>query len=241
MRTLICCLMLFVWVGVAEARRPETPPPPPSPPIEPVIVPVPPPVPLPPTPIGPAVTVMAPGSTISVAVTNGPGGQFDWLGLFAVGAADEPSALLDWKRLTGTKYDAIPLGTGGVQGTITSAVVAFAIPTTCAAQPCEVRFFKDKTYIRLATSAPFGRPSTAPPVTPIETTVAVVVRDPNGVAIYGTMGGALIGTQPGGAQGTLTVTIPEPTTSDGRAWWQIRFPSGPSGWVVCNVCVVATP
>ena len=86
-----------------------------------------------------AITVAA-GASVTVAVTNGPGNRYDWLGLYVKGTAD--NAYLDWFYLNGTKS---PPAAG-----LTAASVPFTLPS--AGGDYEVRFFVGSTFQRLGTS-----------------------------------------------------------------------------------------
>jgi hypothetical protein len=82
------------------------------------------------------------GSTITAAVTRGPGSTVDWLGLYCPATLAD-GAYIDWKYLNGTR-------TAPANG-ITSATVTFAAP----AQPgvsCNVRLFHHNGMQKLATS-----------------------------------------------------------------------------------------
>lgn len=80
------------------------------------------------------------GTYVSVEVTGGPAQPGDWVGLFAVSAAD--SAYVAWKYLNGaTTLPAIGLS---------DASLVFAVPV--AAGSYEFRFFNANTFTRLATS-----------------------------------------------------------------------------------------
>src|SRR5439155_970064 len=99
------------------------------------------PLPPPPTVNGSSVAItVAPGATVSVGVTSGPGNPKDWLALYPTGAAD--SAYLDWFFLNGTK-SAPAVG-------VTTATVPFTLPHTPGTY--EVRFFANNTYQRLGTT-----------------------------------------------------------------------------------------
>jgi hypothetical protein len=54
----------------------------------------------------------------------------------------------------------------------------------------------------------------------VQTIAAANVRNP--------AGGTQIGTQPAGAQGTVTAG---PSTANGFPWWDVNFVTGVSGWV----------
>jgi len=116
-------------VGPAVTVGPVVPPPPPPPPAPPVIVPT----------MG-----LAPLQSITVTVANGPATPLDWVGLFAVGAANDK--WLEWFRLNGTHTATIGVSAGGA---------TFKLPSTGG--PFEVRFFKGTGYgEKLLTSPPFG-------------------------------------------------------------------------------------
>jgi subtilisin family serine protease len=83
---------------------------------------------------------VAPGGTITAQLSNGPGNTTDWMGLFAIGAAD--SQALEWKYLNGTQTQP---STG-----ISNATLSFTAPSTQGNY--EVRLYA-KGWVRLATSA----------------------------------------------------------------------------------------
>ena len=87
---------------------------------------------------GPA--TVAPGGTITVTVTNGPGNVRDWVGLYSVTGADTPS--ISWQYLNGTPN--IPAQA------FTEATLVFTAPTTPGTY--HLRFFANGGYTRLATS-----------------------------------------------------------------------------------------
>ena len=87
---------------------------------------------------GPA--TVAPGGTITVTVTNGPGNLRDWVGLYSVTGADTPS--ISWQYLNGTWN--IPAQA------FTEATLVFTAPTTPGTY--HLRFFANGGYTRLATS-----------------------------------------------------------------------------------------
>jgi hypothetical protein len=93
---------------------------------------------------GPALT-LTPTQSIVVTVTGGPGTKQDWIGLYAVGAAD--AAWIDWARLNGVKTNSGPA--------LTSGGATFKVPATGG--PWEIRFFQGTGYLnKLLTSPPFG-------------------------------------------------------------------------------------
>jgi len=89
-------------------------------------------------PLGVVHTV--PGSTVSVAVADGPANTTDWVGLFVAGSPD--TAYLDWRYLNGTT-------TPPATGTPTGAI-SFLTPNT--AGNYEVRLFAHNAFDRLAIS-----------------------------------------------------------------------------------------
>lgn len=111
-------------LSVCQAPAPPPPPPPPPPPAGAAITTLP--------------TTAAPGASLTVSVSGGPGNARDWVGLYAVGAAD--TAFLAWKYLDGSQT---PPATGVTQATLT-----FSAPQ--AAGSYEFRLFADNGYTRLA-------------------------------------------------------------------------------------------
>jgi hypothetical protein len=79
-------------------------------------------------------------ATVTATVANGPGNRFDWVGLYATGAAN--NAHLQRKYLNGL---ATPPATG-----VTGAAVNFTMPATAGTY--EFRFFTNDTFTLLATS-----------------------------------------------------------------------------------------
>ena len=160
------------------------------------------------------------GGTVTSSVVNGPGGQLDWVGLFAVGASS--SSRLDWKYLSNNQT---PPAAG-----LTSANVSFAMPTTPGQY--NLRFFPAGSTTPLATSATITVTAPAVPasITPSATTVAAgglltltLANGPGGqfdwVGLYPTASGAayldwkyLSGSRTAPAAGiratTLTFTMP---------------------------------
>lgn len=88
----------------------------------------------------PATVAVTAGSTVAVAVSDGPGHATDWIGLYATGAAD--GAFLDWRYLNGS--------TGAPASGLTNATVTFALPV--ALGNYEFRLFASNGFDRLATS-----------------------------------------------------------------------------------------
>jgi hypothetical protein len=80
---------------------------------------------------------VAPGSPVTVTLTNGPGGAYDWITLASTGAAD--TSYLQWTYV------------GAGVRTFTWTVT---MPTTAGAY--EFRFFPNGGYTRAATSAPIN-------------------------------------------------------------------------------------
>src|SRR6185436_19396065 len=89
----------------------------------------------------PAVTVntttVAPGGTVSVSVSSGPGARTDWVGIFATGA----STYVDWRYLNGTQ-------TAPATG-LTAATFNLTMPTTVGTYV--IRFYTGTSTL-LATS-----------------------------------------------------------------------------------------
>ena len=92
----------------------------------------------------PTVTVTpthaAPGATLNVQVSNGPGNTIDWVALHASGANDQ--TYLQWQFLNGSQS---PPSTGR-----TSASLQFTAPQTPGTY--NVRFYANGGYTKLATS-----------------------------------------------------------------------------------------
>lgn len=93
----------------------------------------------PPSPTITTPASVAPGATITAQLTNGPGNTTDWMGLFAVGAAD--GSAIQWQYLNGTQTQP---STG-----ISNATLQFTAPSTTGNY--EVRLY-GKGFARLATS-----------------------------------------------------------------------------------------
>src|SRR5438876_7882708 len=130
----------------------------------------------PPTVNGSSVAItVAPGATVSVGVTSGPGNPKDWLALYPTGAAD--SAYLDWFFLNGTK-SAPAVG-------LTTATVPFTLPTTLG--DYEVRFFANNTFQRLGTT-PTVTVALPPPPTVNGSSVAITVAPGATVSVGVTSG-----------------------------------------------------
>jgi hypothetical protein len=88
----------------------------------------------------PAALTVSAGSTVAIAVSNGPANAADWVGLFAAGAAD--ALPLAWQYLNGSTA---PPASG-----VAAASLAFLVPASPGSY--EVRFFSNNGYTRLATS-----------------------------------------------------------------------------------------
>jgi uncharacterized protein YegP (UPF0339 family) len=102
--------------------------------------------------ITPSPTSVSPGGTETVAVSNGPGNTTDWVGLYAVGAAN--TAYLSWQYLSGTQS---PPAKGK-----TSATLGFAMPSTPGQY--NLRFLASNGYTLLAASNAVTVAPTASPV-----------------------------------------------------------------------------
>src|SRR6185436_11123415 len=89
------------------------------------------------------------GSVATASVSNGPGNATDWVGLYAVGAAN--GNLLDWRYLNGTTQ---PPATGSTTGT-----ALFTLPA--AAGTYEIRLFAANAYELVATSSAITVSNTA--------------------------------------------------------------------------------
>jgi hypothetical protein len=89
----------------------------------------------------PATAEVFAGSTLSVDVSGGPANRGDWVGLFAVGAAD--GAYSTWRYLNGTTS----LPAAGVS----TASLVFDSPTSPGSY--EFRLFANNTFARLTTSS----------------------------------------------------------------------------------------
>ena len=94
------------------------------------------------------------GATFDALVANGPASRFDWIAVYAVGAADWPP--LSWSYLNGQQA---PPVTG-----LANATVPMRAPATAGTY--EVRLLADNGYTRLATSVLT--------VTPLPTSVTVL-------------------------------------------------------------------
>lgn len=94
-------------------------------------------------------TPIAPGSTMTVSVTGGPGNKGDWVGLFRVGAAEDGFNTLAWCFLSGTHdYPS--------NDDMRLATFPFVLPKALPAGRYEFRFYaSDNYFTRLATGAPF--------------------------------------------------------------------------------------
>jgi hypothetical protein len=83
-------------------------------------------------------TDVAPMSTVTATIANGPANATDWVALYALGGGGE----LDWKFLNGSR-------TAPATG-LSNATVSFTLPTTPG--PYVLRFYSNNTYTVLATS-----------------------------------------------------------------------------------------
>lgn len=92
---------------------------------------------------------IAPGSTMTVSVTGGPGNKGDWVGLFRVGAAEDGFNTLAWCFLSGThEYPSAD--------DMRLATFPFVLPKALPAGQYEFRFYaSDNYFTRLATGAQF--------------------------------------------------------------------------------------
>jgi hypothetical protein len=95
---------------------------------------------------GPTLTVgsasVAPGGTMTFTLSNGPGNQYDWAGLYCP-AAQPDNSYSDYAYMNGLKTPP-PAG-------VTGATVTFTAPTT-SGTVCQVRWFVNNGFTRLATS-----------------------------------------------------------------------------------------
>ena len=96
---------------------------------------------------GPTITVgaasVAPGGTMTFTLSTGPGSPVDWVGLYCPTTQPDPS-FADYAYMNGSRT---PPAVG-----LTAATVTFVAPTTVGAT-CQVRWFANNTFTRLATSA----------------------------------------------------------------------------------------
>jgi hypothetical protein len=159
-------------------------------------------------------TMVAPGSTVSAVVSNGPGNPTDWVALYA---ADSP-AYLTWKYLNASSVS--PPASG-----MTAATVPFTMPLVTGVYV--VRWFTGSSL--LATSAPitvaFTTTLTVNTTTfaPGESVTATIGNGPGGardwVGLYAAGGSSLLdwrylnGSQTPSLQGATNavVGIPMPT------------------------------
>ena len=101
-------------------------------------------------------TTVQGGDSVTVTLTNGPGGSKDWLGFVAVGTPDGPGKYLQWVYV------------GGGVATRTWTVTAPSTPGQY-----EFRFFANDSYVRAATSpAVTVTPPPAPTLAVSATTVS---------------------------------------------------------------------
>jgi subtilisin family serine protease len=112
-----------------------------------VTVPAPPPPPPGSTPaLAVSATTVQPGGSVTVTLTNGPGGAKDWLAFVAVGTVDGPGQYPQW----------VYVGAGTTTRTWTVTV-----PSTPGQY--EFRFFLNDSYTRAATSPTVTVPAPPPP------------------------------------------------------------------------------
>lgn len=106
----------------------------------------------PPATLAVSASGVAPGATVTVTLTNGFGGTYDWLGLAAVGAPN--TSYISWTY---------------VGANVTTRTWSVAMPTTAGSY--EFRLFLDFGYTRVATSPPVAvDPALTPP--PIVTSLS---------------------------------------------------------------------
>jgi hypothetical protein len=132
--------------------------------------------------VGPTITLptlVASGDTLNVTVANGPGSPTDWVAFYCP-ATQSDAAFLDWKYLSDTR-------TAPASG-LTTATLHFPVPAS--ATTCNVRWYANDTFTKLATSAPvtvltITVPSTALPGGTLSVTVVNGPGSPTDwVALY---------------------------------------------------------
>jgi len=158
---------------------------------------------------------VAPGTTISVAISNGPGNTTDWVARYAAGAPSG-SYLPDYQYLSGTKTPP-PVG-------LTSATLSF---TLTASGTYEFRFMQTNTYTVLATSAVVtvsGAPASTPTPTPTATP-AGPTPTPTPPASVLVNGSAAPITVARGAVVTVAISSGPGNTTD----WVARYAPGAPG------------
>ena len=164
------------------------------------------------------------GAMFEAVVANGPASRFDWIAVYAVGAADWPP--LSWSYLNG---QGAPPATG-----LSNATVPMQAPATPGTY--EVRLYADNGYTRLATSALTVRP---PSITVLTPTVAPggVIRFSvaDGPANPGDWVGLYVSTAGDGAYVNwmyLNGTTSPPATGISNATLEFAAPSTPGTYNV---------
>jgi len=97
------------------------------------------------TVVAPTITVPAttvPGSPLTVTLANGPGSPTDWVALYCP-TTQPDTVYVDWKYLSNTRTAP---GSG-----LTAVTLDLAVPLS--ATTCNVRWFANDTFVKLATSA----------------------------------------------------------------------------------------
>ena len=123
-------------------------------------------------------TTVQPGASVTLTLTNAPGGAKDWLGFTTVSAPDGSGQYPQW----------VYVGAG-----ITTRTWTVTVPTTPGQY--QFRFFLNDTYVRTATSPTVTVPAPPPPPpgsTPVLTVSATTVQagDPVTVTLTNGSGGA---------------------------------------------------
>ncbi len=121
--------------------------------------------------VPPSVMAAAPGTTVSVQLTNGPGSATDWVAMAATTAPNTTN--VGWKYLNG-------LSTAPSQG-LTTATLSFTLPT--APGTYEFRFFGSNGYGRLATSSPITVTASGVSIALVQPAAGAVLTSPSSVTV----------------------------------------------------------
>ena len=121
--------------------------------------------------VPPSVMTAAPGTTVSVQLSNGPGSPTDWVAMAATTAPN--TTTISWKYLNG-------LTTAPAQG-LTSATLSFTLPTTPGTY--EFRFFGNNGYGRLATSSTITVTSSGVSIALVQPVAGASLTSPSSVTL----------------------------------------------------------
>src|SRR4029077_4765394 len=132
---------------------------------------------------GPALTIpasVAPGATVSVSLTGGPGNRTDWVGFYC------PSSTSDDGMRVGFKY--LNNSTSAPASGVTSATVTFTAPAS--ATNCNARLFASDSYAKLATSSTTTVTGPTPSTPVLTAPTSVAAGAPVSVSLTGGPGNA---------------------------------------------------